>query len=46
MFSSIFIDRPRLAFVISIVVTVAGLIAIFSIPTLLSSPTSSLPKSR
>ena len=33
MFSSIFIDRPRLAFVISIVVTVAGLIAIFSIPT-------------
>jgi hydrophobic/amphiphilic exporter-1 (mainly G- bacteria), HAE1 family len=30
--SSVFIDRPRLAFVISIVITLAGLIAIFSIP--------------
>ncbi len=32
MISSIFIDRPRLAFVISIVITLAGLIAIGSIP--------------
>jgi hydrophobic/amphiphilic exporter-1 (mainly G- bacteria), HAE1 family len=30
--SSIFVDRPRLAFVISIVITLAGLIAITSIP--------------
>ncbi len=30
--SSIFVDRPRLAFVISIVITLAGLLAIFSIP--------------
>jgi hydrophobic/amphiphilic exporter-1 (mainly G- bacteria), HAE1 family len=30
--SAVFIDRPRLAFVISIVITLAGLIAIFSIP--------------
>ncbi|MBN9485604.1 MAG: multidrug efflux RND transporter permease subunit [Alphaproteobacteria bacterium] len=32
MISSVFIDRPRLAFVVSIVITLAGLIAIFSIP--------------
>src|SRR6476660_4222285 len=32
MISGVFIDRPRLAFVISIVITLAGLIAIFSIP--------------
>src|ERR1700682_1913991 len=32
MFSSIFIDRPRLAFVISIVLTLAGIIAITAIP--------------
>jgi hydrophobic/amphiphilic exporter-1 (mainly G- bacteria), HAE1 family len=32
MFSSIFIDRPRLAFVIAIVITLAGVIAIASIP--------------
>ncbi|HTR85721.1 MAG TPA: multidrug efflux RND transporter permease subunit [Reyranella sp.] len=32
MISSIFIDRPRLAFVISIVITLAGLLAIASIP--------------
>ncbi|HXQ49754.1 MAG TPA: multidrug efflux RND transporter permease subunit [Stellaceae bacterium] len=32
MFSGIFIDRPRLAFVISIVLTLAGLIAITAIP--------------
>jgi hydrophobic/amphiphilic exporter-1 (mainly G- bacteria), HAE1 family len=32
MFSSIFIDRPRLAFVIAIVITLAGLIAIVVIP--------------
>src|ERR1700758_1114086 len=32
MFSSVFIDRPRLAFVISIVITLAGLIAITRIP--------------
>ncbi len=32
MISAIFIDRPRLAFVISIVITLAGLIAITQIP--------------
>ncbi|MGO4736567.1 efflux RND transporter permease subunit [Bosea sp. 2KB_26] len=32
MISSIFVDRPRLAFVVSIVITLAGLIAIFTIP--------------
>ena len=32
MISAIFVDRPRLAFVISIVITLAGLLAIFSIP--------------
>ena len=32
MFSAIFIDRPRLAFVIAIVITLAGIIAITAIP--------------
>jgi hydrophobic/amphiphilic exporter-1 (mainly G- bacteria), HAE1 family len=32
MFSSTFIDRPRLAFVIAIVITLAGIIAITAIP--------------
>src|SRR5215468_8430904 len=32
MFSSIFIERPRLAFVIAIVITLAGVIAIMAIP--------------
>ena len=32
MFSSIFIDRPRLSVVISIVITLAGLLALSSIP--------------
>lgn len=32
MISSIFVDRPRLAFVISIVITIAGLIAMTQIP--------------
>jgi HAE1 family hydrophobic/amphiphilic exporter-1 len=32
MFSDIFIDRPRLAFVIAIVITLAGIIAITAIP--------------
>ena len=32
MISSIFIDRPRLAFVVSIVITLAGLLAILAIP--------------
>src|SRR6267154_5145146 len=32
MISSIFVDRPRLAFVISIVITLAGLLAIVNIP--------------
>ncbi|MBV9702986.1 MAG: efflux RND transporter permease subunit, partial [Methylobacteriaceae bacterium] len=32
MISSVFVDRPRLAFVISIVITLAGLISILSIP--------------
>ncbi len=32
MFSGIFIDRPRLAFVVAIVITLAGVIAITAIP--------------
>ena len=32
MLSSVFIDRPRLAVVISIVITVAGLVALLQIP--------------
>jgi HAE1 family hydrophobic/amphiphilic exporter-1 len=32
MISGIFIDRPRLAFVVSIVITLAGIIAIRAIP--------------
>src|SRR5471030_908647 len=32
MISAIFIDRPRLAFVVSIVITLAGLLAIANIP--------------
>ena len=32
MFSGIFIDRPRLAFVVAIVITLAGIIAITAIP--------------
>ena len=32
MISDIFVDRPRLAFVISIVITLAGIIAITAIP--------------
>ena len=32
MFSQIFIERPRLAVVLSIVITLAGLIALFNIP--------------
>ncbi len=32
MISSLFVDRPRLAFVISIVITLAGLISILNIP--------------
>ena len=32
MFSDIFIERPRLAVVIAIVITLAGVIAIFAIP--------------
>ena len=32
MISDVFVDRPRLAFVISIVITLAGILAILSIP--------------
>ena len=32
MISAVFVDRPRLAFVVSIVITLAGLIAILVIP--------------
>src|SRR6202022_2442987 len=32
MFSAVFVDRPRLAIVIAIVTTIAGLLALFSIP--------------
>ena len=32
MLSSIFIDRPRLSIVISLVITIAGAIAMFALP--------------
>ena len=32
MLSSIFVDRPRLALVIAIVITIAGVLALFAIP--------------
>ena len=32
MFSAIFVDRPRLAVVIAVVTTIAGFLALFSIP--------------
>ena len=32
MLSSIFVDRPRLAIVIAIVTTIAGALALYSIP--------------
>jgi hydrophobic/amphiphilic exporter-1 (mainly G- bacteria), HAE1 family len=32
MISSLFVDRPRLAIVISLVITIAGLIALTAIP--------------
>ena len=32
MISGFFIDRPRFAFVISIVMTLAGLVALFTLP--------------
>jgi multidrug efflux pump subunit AcrB len=32
MLSSLFVDRPRFAIVIAIVTTIAGLLALFSIP--------------
>src|SRR3974377_543081 len=32
MLSSVFVDRPRLAIVIAIVTTIAGLLALYSIP--------------
>ena len=32
MFSRIFIERPRFAMVISIVLSIAGLISVFSLP--------------
>src|SRR5277367_178577 len=32
MFSAIFVDRPRLAIVIAVVTTIAGFLALFSIP--------------
>ena len=32
MFSTIFIDRPRLATVIAIVTTIAGMVALYAIP--------------
>ena len=32
MFSQIFIERPRLAMVVSIIITLAGLIALLNIP--------------
>ena len=32
MFSAFFIDRPKFAFVISILITLAGLISLFTLP--------------
>jgi hypothetical protein len=32
MLSSLFVDRPRLAIVIAIVTTIAGLLALYAIP--------------
>jgi multidrug efflux pump subunit AcrB len=32
MISAVFIDRPRLAIVISVIITLAGLIALYAIP--------------
>jgi len=32
MLSAVFVDRPRLAIVIAIVTTIAGLVALFAIP--------------
>ena len=32
MFSKIFIDRPKLAFVISIVISLAGVLSLFQLP--------------
>ena len=32
MLSSIFVDRPRLAIVIAVVTTIAGLLALYAIP--------------
>ena len=32
MFSSVFVDRPRLAIVIAIVTVIAGLLSLFAIP--------------
>ena len=32
MLSAIFVDRPRLAIVIAIVTTIAGLIALYALP--------------
>ena len=46
MISDIFIDRPRLAFVVSIVITLAGLIAITADSRLRSFPTSCRRRSR
>ena len=32
MLSSVFVDRPRLAIVIALVTTIAGLLSLFAIP--------------
>ena len=32
MFSAIFVDRPRLAIVIAVVITIAGALALLSLP--------------
>jgi len=45
MISDIFIDRPRLAFVVSIVITLAGILAIAAIRSR-SFPTSCRRRSR
>ena len=40
MFSQIFIDRPRLAIVVSIIITLAGVLALFNIPVAQYPPIS------
>ncbi len=46
MLSAIFVDRPRLAVVIAIVTSIAGALALFTIPVARSTPISCRRRSR